>query len=164
MADAYDYEYIFHTHPPTPKVGGRAVEGILYEFPSSSDILHFVDHYNDGNTQGSIVITPEGMYVIRKHITNNKKININEDELYNKLNGVFNKLQKEAINKFGKKFSENTFYKKISQDVTYIDKLNIFLHEYHLHIDFFSRIQDDNGRWVLDTVYLPVYVVEPVKK
>lgn len=163
MADAYDYEYIFHTHPATPKIGGRAIEGILYEFPSSSDIIHFLDHYNDGNTQGSIVITPEGIYIIRKHITDNKKINIDEDELYDKLNGVFNKLQKSAINKYGIDFTEKHFFKKIAQDTTYIDKLNVFLNKYQLHVDYFSRIQDEKGRWILDTIYLPVYVVEPVK-
>ena len=31
IPDAFDYEYIFHTHPPTPKPGGRAKIGILYE-------------------------------------------------------------------------------------------------------------------------------------
>ena len=66
MIDAFDYEYIFHTHPPTPKQGARANVGILYEFPSISDLFHFMDHYNEGKTQGSIVIAPEGMYIIRK--------------------------------------------------------------------------------------------------
>ena len=27
-----------------------------------SDIFHFIDHYNDGRTQGSIIIAPEGMH------------------------------------------------------------------------------------------------------
>ena len=163
MVDAYDYEYIFHTHPATPKVGGRVVDGILYEFPSSSDIFHFIDHYNDGETQGSIVITPEGMYVIRKHINDNKKITIDEDELFDKLNYTFGEIQNQAIEKYGTKFTENKFFKNIAQDTTYINILNKLLHKYQLHIDYFSRIKDSTGKWILDTVYLPVYVVEPYK-
>ena len=162
MVDAYDYEYIFHTHPLTPKLGGRAKDGILYEFPSSSDVLHFLEHYNEGNTQGSIVVTPEGMYIIRKHITDNKRIDVDPDKLYDNLNKVFEKLQRDAIEQYGIKFSESRFYNKVAQDTTYIDKVNKFLHKYGMHIDYFCRIKDSKGDWILDTVYLPVYVVEPV--
>jgi len=73
MIDMFDYEYIFHTHPSTHGVGGRAKYGILYEFPSMGDIFHFLDHYNEGKTQGSMIIAPEGMFVIRKHIHDDKK-------------------------------------------------------------------------------------------
>ena len=41
--DMYNYEYMFHTHPPTPKPGGRADVGIMYELPSIGDLLHFID-------------------------------------------------------------------------------------------------------------------------
>ena len=61
MIEAYEYEYMFHTHPPTPKEGYRAKLGIVYEFPSISDIFHFIEHYNNGHIQGSIVIAPEGV-------------------------------------------------------------------------------------------------------
>ena len=74
LADIYDYEYIFHTHPPTPKPGGRVELGIMYEFPSIGDLFHFKGVYNEGNTQGSIVIAPEGMYVISKKNFDDKKI------------------------------------------------------------------------------------------
>ena len=40
LPDIKDYEYIFHTHSPTPFPGSRAVDGVLYEFPSISDIYH----------------------------------------------------------------------------------------------------------------------------
>jgi len=39
MIDMFDYEYIFHTHPATHGLGGRAKLGILYEFPSIGDIF-----------------------------------------------------------------------------------------------------------------------------
>ena len=66
MNEMMEYEYIFHTHPPTPKPGGRAEYGILYEYPSMGDIFHFIDHYNEGNVIGSLVIAAEGLYNIRK--------------------------------------------------------------------------------------------------
>ena len=67
---------MFHTHPPTPFPGSRVVDGILYEFPSISDIYHFADHFNAGETQGSLIIAPEGMYIIRA------QDNINKIDLY----------------------------------------------------------------------------------
>jgi hypothetical protein len=159
MYEAYDYEYIFHTHPPTPKPGGRVAGGILYEFPSISDMFHFMDHYNDGKTQGSIVITPEGMYIIRKHLVNDKKIYINEDRFYNATMNVWTKIQKHAIAKYGKRFSLHTFYSKIAQDRYYIDMFNKVLNKYKIHIDYYSRIFDGKS-WVIDTIYLPVYAIE----
>ena len=166
MKEAFDYEYIFHTHPPTPKPGSRAKNGILYEFPSISDILHFYDHYNMGKTQGSIVIAPEGLYNIRKFSQNNKdKINLDseiEDIMINKLTKVYNKVQYNSIKKHGSKFTLDKFYKEIVQDFTAIDSINNILHEYDLHIDYFPRIKDSQNNWVIDTIYLPVLVNEKI--
>ena len=163
MLDMFDYEYIFHTHPATQKPGGRVGQGILYEFPSISDIFHFIDHYNDGQTQGSIVIAPEGMYIIRKHIPDGKKIRIDEDKFYNQARNVFEKVQEDAIEEYGDDFSNHTFYSDISQNKEYIDRVNEVLNKHHLHIDYYSRIRDRMNRWVIDTVYVPVYVIEPKK-
>ena len=160
MEDALDYEYIFHTHPPTPSPGARAKDGILYEFPSMSDIFHFIDHYNDGRTQGSIIIAPEGMYIIRKNKTDDKKLELDEDKLYDDFLDMMWKCQKSAIKKYGVDFSLNTFYSKISQNKSYIKKLNDILNKYKLHIDYYSRVKDDKNLWIIDTVYLPVYSVE----
>ena len=73
LPDLPDYEYIFHTHPPTPHPGGRVNQGILYEFPSISDIFHFIEHYNEGHVQGSIIITAEGLYIIKSKVPLDKK-------------------------------------------------------------------------------------------
>ena len=166
MKEAFDYEYIFHTHPPTPKPGSRAKIGILYEFPSISDILHFFDHYNMGKTQGSIVIAPEGLYNIRKFSQNNKdKINLDsdiEDIMINKLTKVYNKVQYNSIQKYGSKITLDKFYKEIIQDFTAIDSINNILHEYDLHIDYFPRIKDSHNNWFIDTIYLPVLVNEKI--
>jgi hypothetical protein len=161
MIDAYDYEYFFHTHPATPKPGGRADMGILYEFPSTNDILHFVEHYNNGITQGSIVIAPEGLYIIRKNIINDKKIKIkNENKLFNIINNLLFNTQKKAIKKYGTRFSLYTYYSKIAQDFNYIKNINDTLNKFDIHIDYYSRKKDSKGRWVINSLYLPVYVIE----
>ncbi len=160
MDDAIDYEYIFHTHPATPKVGGRAELGVLFEFPSISDLFHFIDHYNDGKTQGSIVIAPEGMYIVRKHKFDDQDIKFNEDKFYKETMRTYNDTQNNALRKYGTEFDGGTFFSVIAQDVSYIEKINKVLNKYKLQIDYFPRVKDEKGRWIIDTVYLPIYVVE----
>lgn len=149
-SDVYKYEYIFHTHPPTPKPGGRAIGDILYELPSMSDIYHFIEHHNEGNVIGSLVITAEGLYNIRSI----GKLNIDEDELYTKYESVFEKTQKHAIKKYGINFSTYTFYSKIAQDTQYIQKINDVLNKFNLQIDYYPRKKTINNKWILDTLFL----------
>jgi hypothetical protein len=155
-----DYEYIFHTHPPTPKPGGRSELGILYESPSISDIFHFVDHFNRGSTQGSIIIASEGMYIIRKLIFDRKKIKLNENKFYKEYNRIYDDAQSDALNKYGYDFSTSVFYSKISQDRTFINDINKTLNKFELHIDYYSRVKDSKNNYIIDTVYLPIFVVE----
>lgn len=162
IPDAFEYEYFFHTHPPTPKPGGRASQGILYEFPSISDIFHFIDHFNMGKTQGSLVITPEGMYNIRKLVFDRKKIKIDEDALYVSMQDIMSTAQRQAINTYGTKFTIIEFYSVIAQDRKYINMINDELNSFDLHIDFYSR-KEDNGKWIIDTVYLPIYIIRSKK-
>jgi len=160
LNDAYDYEYIFHTHPATHSYGGRAKYGVLYEFPSINDIFHFMDHYNEGKTQGSIIIAPEGMYIIRKYIQNNKKINIDENDFFNKIKNVLVSVQQKAINKHGNDITKEYFFKEVINDYTFINNINKVLHNFELHVDYFARIEE-NGAWIIDTLYIPVYAIEP---
>jgi hypothetical protein len=160
IPDALDYEYLFHTHPPTPKPGGRANIGILYEFPSISDIFHFIDHFNDGQAQGSLVITPEGMYNIRKLTFDHKKIKINEDLMYESMKNIMREVQSRAIRRYGAQFTTYEFFSKIAQDREYIDLINGALNKFGIQIDFYSREKDDKGKWIIDTIYLPIYVIE----
>ena len=161
MKEAKDYEYIFHTHPPTPKHGGRAKEmGILYEFPSISDIFHFIDHFNDGTTQGSMVITPEGLYNIRKLIFDSKKLKLDEETLYTEMRNAMRNAQTKALDKYGTDFTTYDFYSKIAQDREYIGMINKVLNKYQITIDYFSRQVDEKGKWYIDTIYLPIYVIE----
>ncbi len=163
MKEAFDYEYMFHTHPPTPKPGSRAIYGILYDFPSINDILHFIDHFNLGKTQGSIVIAPEGLYNVRKNIFNKEKIIIkDENEMINILTEVHNKIQNNAIKKFGYKFTLDKFYTSIVTDFTAINDYNKVLNSFEIQIDYFPRIKDKYGNWYIDSIYLPVIVQEKI--
>ena len=158
IEEAYDYEYIFHTHPATPKIGGRIKDGLLYEFPSISDIFHFIEHYNDGNTQGSIVITPEGLYNIRN--LKDTKIKINENKFYKELRDKFEDVQQDAIDNYGKKINDKLFYSKIAQDTQYIKDVNNTLKKYMLCIDYYPRIKNKKGNWIVDTIFLQITPIE----
>lgn len=157
--DALNYEYIFHTHPPTPKPGGRANGGILYEFPSIGDILHFIDHYNDGNVKGSLIMTPEGMYNI-KCTDVIKKISIDEDKFFDDAKSIFKYVQKEAIKKYGSDFSTSKFYSEISQDFSFVNKVNEILKKYMIEIEYYPRSKDFRGSWIVDTIYIPLFSVK----
>jgi hypothetical protein len=160
IENAKDYEYIFHTHPPTPHGGGRARQGILYEFPSISDIFHFIEHYETGVTQGSIVITPEGLYNIRKHNFDGKEISIVEKDFFGEIRGVYKQIQNDALAKYGFKFTSEEFYSKIAKDTTYINTLNKTLNKYDIHIDYYPRSKDKYGNYIIKTLYLPVFPYE----
>lgn len=157
IEDMYKFEYIYHTHPPTPKPGGRAQFGIMYELPSIGDILHFIDHFNDGKVSGSLVITAEGLYNIRKLNLNKDKILVDEDKLYQEYNYISKKIQHKCLNKYGDKFTRRQFYSKIAQDIELINQINTIVNNYSINIDYIPRIRDSHNKWIFDTVYLPVY-------
>lgn len=154
MDNTDDYQYIFHTHPPTPTPGGRAINGILYEFPSIGDIYHFIDHHNDGNVIGSLVLSSEGLYNIRKLSNDTESITINDSELYKQYQKIFKIIQKKAIIEYGTEFNTNTFYSTIAQNINHIKKLNKTLNNFNIHIDYYPRKKDSHGKWIIDTVFL----------
>ena len=159
MPDAFDFEYIFHTHPATPKPGSRTKDNILYEFPSVSDLFHFIDHYNLGKTQGSIIITPEGIYII-KCVNSKLKINIkNENKIIIFLENELYRIQERAIKKFGYEISEDKFFKKVANDKTYIEMYNIIIKDLNLKIFYKSRVLK-NKKWILEDLYLKVRPIE----
>lgn len=169
VPDALDYEYIFHTHPPTPLPGSRINQGILYEFPSISDIYHFADLYNDGETQGSIVLAPEGIYIITarsnvKRIKYPKLQKVEEDMLKE-----LRKIQEKAISSFDKNFNLEYFYKKIAKKTKkYLNEYNNLINKYwgkQIKILFKGRNKDKKTKkWLIDSFYLPVKVIEPYEK
>lgn len=159
MPDAFDFEYMFHTHPSTPNPASRIVEGILYEFPSVSDLFHFIEHHNQGKTQGSIIIAPEGLYLI-KCIDSDLKIDIeDENRIIDYLEDEISSIQEEALEKFGYEINEQKYYKKVAQDTNYIDKFNVLIKELNLKIFYKPRVLV-NKKWVLDDLYLKVRPIE----
>jgi hypothetical protein len=163
MIEAYDYEYIFHTHPPTPKPGGRINEGILYEFPSISDIFHFIEHHNNGSVQGSIIITPEGIYIIKSTLGIDDKIIINnENKVYNELLQEMFKIQDKALKEY-QNITKDIFYKKVAQDKKYIKEFNKALKKYYIKILYKPRSKDKNGNWIIKGLNIAVNPIEPIK-
>jgi hypothetical protein len=163
LSDTYEYEYFFHTHPPTPYPGARAKDGIMYEFPSISDIFHFIDHYNMGKTIGSIVVAPEGYYIIYPKDFSIKKIKYDaeiEDEIFAKMEDENNLIQEKALQIYGDTFDEEYYYSKISLDDKYLKMFNSMVNKYldnQLKIIIKHRSKDNmTGKWILKNLYLPV--------
>lgn len=150
------YSYIFHTHPPTPMPGDRVDENMLMEFPSTSDIFHFIKFFNNKRIQGSIIIAPEGLYNIHKHIHDDGSIVIDK-AFAGKLRKIFDKVQSMMIKKYEKNISDmHMYYSIIIRDTEGIRKINKLLGKYNLVIDYFPRQLAKNGNWVIGTVFLPL--------
>ena len=56
-------------------------------------IRHFIDNFNDGKICGSLVVTSEGLYNIRKIHLDREKIKINEDNMFRDFNNTFYDIQ-----------------------------------------------------------------------
>lgn len=174
--EAFDVDYIYHTHPKTPYIGSRASEGIIYEFPSISDILHYTEHHNGGRLLGSLIVTPEGVYIIHKKNINREKIRIDYDLIISDLNKIYNLCYKESIEKYKEinnfikddyiKIPDKYFYEKISINFEYINKINNILLKYDLYIDYYPRIRiskgkentDNDNYWILPDIYVPIII------
>ena len=160
--DIDDYEYIFHTHPPENGIpGGRRNDGILYEFPSVSDISHFISLTYTGIVNGSIVNTAEGLYII-KRICNcrNKTLKLLSNTEETNLNNLIDKQQNNALKKYGTKFTDEFFYKTIAKNKVYLKNINKFLKDLNITILFYNRIKNKKNKWVLPEITITVDVYE----
>ncbi len=162
-------DYIFHTHPKTPYIGSRITNGIIYEFPSISDIIHFVDHHNNGKLLGSLVITPEGLYIIHKYYFNREKIKVDIDILIDELYEIYHECYQNSIEfyksyNFKKmisngfiKIPDKLFFEEIADNFDFINQINTVLIKFDLYIDFYPRIKLESTHfWVCPDVYLPI--------
>lgn len=157
MDDISEYEYIFHTHPPTPHPGGRAKGGVLYELPSIGDIFNFIENYNTGNVIGSLIVTAEGLYNIRKYVEDKDDgglIKVDDDKLYETYENIFANVQRDAIRKYGVSFTTGKFYSVIAQDTSYIERFNDKMKKFQIFVDYYPRVEGENGEWYIDTVFL----------
>jgi hypothetical protein len=166
MEDALDYEYIFHTHPPTPYPGARAIGGILYEFPSIADLFHFAYHYNEGHVQGSMIVAPEGIYIIRLK-ENVKYLDYPSNKIAKKMEEINIKIQDMAIEKYGTDYSnhrQKIFYENVAQDRTYIKIFNKMVKKYFndkMIVSYKPREHDrTTGKWIIKNLYIKI---EPIQ-
>ena len=157
MEEEYDFEYIFHTHPSTPEIGSRINEGVLYEFPSISDLYHFAEHYNNGHIQGSIIIAPEGIYII-KCIDPKKKITI-KGSMEDDLEAEYFNIQDSALEKYASNFNKNRFHKVMAKDFKFINLYNSLIKGLNLKI-FYKPREYINKKWILNDLYLKIRPIE----
>lgn len=153
--DLINYEYLFHTHPNTIEYAGRINEGILYEFPSANDIFNFIKYHNEGKAQGSIIIAPEGIYVIRL-IDFEKQVNI-DNNFHSDLKKLILKLEHHAVNKLIKiknKLSDaDIFHEKVGSNFKYINNYNKFIAPHNIYIEYYPR-EKKNNEWCLRSILL----------
>jgi len=182
--EALKVDYIYHTHPKTPYIGSRAEDGIIYEFPSISDILHYIEHHNSGRLLGSLIFAPEGVYIIHKYSLNREKIKIDYDLMIKDLDNIYSTCYNDSIVKYKDienykkndniKVPDNYFYHKISLNFEYINNINKILKKYDLYIDYYPRIKliNDNNKdikdnkdnkdkdvniyWIFPDIYVPL--------
>ena len=158
---AFEMKYIFHTHPRGLDYGKREENLQVYEFPSINDIINFIDHHNLGKLIGSIVITPEGIYNIRKYNFNKNKIKVDIDIFIDKFEEVIYTLEEDIMYKYEEKLSiddtKNYFYKNISNNIEFIKIINEELEKYDIAIDYYSRIKFKNtDKYIFPNIYLPI--------
>jgi hypothetical protein len=163
--DAFEYEFIFHTHPPTAGLT-RVDDGILYEFPSIHDIYHFTDLYNKGKTQGSIVVAPEGLYIICT--MDNKKVKYSKSEKnFNDMINQLLEIQDKAIKEYGVDINADMYYNKIIQNKKYIKMYNEMVNKFFsnkIKIKYIARKYDDKiKKWYLPSFYISLNIIEPLK-
>lgn len=158
-----NYEYLFHTHPNTITYAGRFNEGILYEFPSANDVFNFIKFYNEGKAQASIVVAPEGIYVIRP-IYYQKKYKINQ-MVFHSLRKFILKLERLAVKKIKSLEPATTnitdadvFHENVGKNFSYIKMYNRFIEPYNLFIEYYPR-EKKNNEWCLRPINLP-YIEE----
>lgn len=170
--EALKVNYIYHTHPKTPYIGSRIKLGIIYEFPSISDIIHFIEHHNNGKLLGSIVLAPEGIYIIRKNNFDRNLINVDYDIMISELEEIFMQCYNDSYYKYSNinykdlkinneiKLPDDYFYDKISTNYEYINKINTVLEKYDLFIDYYARVLFNKStiytkKWIFDDIYIP---------
>lgn len=151
-----NYEFFFHTHPNTSTYGGRIKEGIIYEFPSANDLFNFIKYRTEGIVQASVIVAPEGIYVIRP-ITFQRSHPINSDIFHN-LRKFIIKLEKNALKKLNPIISKisdpDTFHQKVGFNLDYIGMYNKFIESMNLFIEFYPR-EKKNNEWCLRQISLP---------
>lgn len=158
--DAIDYEFLVHTHPLTPDLETRIeVDSIMFDFPSATDVITFIEMASKHQMQGSIVIAIEGVYVIRR-LRDLSVVLLDKNEFQWEYNMRVYHLNERAIDAhYDERFSLDLFLSKIIGRREYIDELNEFLRDYNMTIDYHPRVRK-NKRFVLPAFAVSVVPIE----
>lgn len=158
--DAIDYEFMVHTHPLTPDLETRIEhDNIIFDYPSATDIISFVELSSKKQTQGSIVIAIEGMYLIRC-IEDLAVVILDKTAFQHNYNKLIYRLNEQIIKKhYNDLFTIEKFLGKIIKEKKYINKLNDFLKPYNVTIDYYPRVKRHN-KYVLQSVVVDVIPIE----
>lgn len=146
---------IFHTHPVIDNMRGRLKEGIVFDYPSSSDIHHFSVHNTYNKLDNSIVVSQEGLYCIR---TIDKKIKrlLSDDET-DELNSIINFNLGIMKSKFGilSEISIDRYYDEIINNMEMNKNINKYLENKNIYIEYYPRIKKD-GKYLLRPFYFKI--------
>jgi hypothetical protein len=165
MPNDMEFEYIFHTHPNNSFPGARIKDGILYEFPSANDIYNFMNHYNGGNTLGSLIVAPEGMYLIRPYAYGKVKYRISK-RAHKSLAKYISDLEIKAIRALKNLLEGLTyevFYNIVAMNFDAINSLNGHLKSSNIYIEYYPRTWNhDIKSWVLNPIYLKIIGLQKI--
>ena len=165
LPDIQENEMIFHTHPPTGGVYGRLKDEIIYDPPSPEDILHFMENYNEGVVQNSLVVAIEGYYVIKCKKIGLNEIRIEDVEYFlSRYNKLLDRLQDKALDDHkvhSKKFEKSKDYFFSEVDENYLENMNRFLDNYNIEIEFKKRKYNKKiKKFIVQTLYLEIIPIE----
>lgn len=147
------HAFLFHTHPKHMQ-GPRVHDGIVYEAPSVSDIYNFMYYHDRFQCQASLIIAPEGMYVIRS-LREPDRCHIPAKH-YNRLQSHFMQVEKSALKTFDhdRMLDTHYFHQIIAyQGIYFNEQRNALLHRYNLHIEYYPRVYM-NHEWYLKRIFL----------
>lgn len=158
--DAIDYEFMVHTHPLTPDLETRIEhDNIMFDYPSATDIISFLELFSKKQTQGSMVIAIEGMYIIRA-IEDLAVVLLDKNGFQWEYNKMIYKMNEQAISTYyGSEFSIEYFLEKVIHEKKYMRKINAFLKPYNAYIEFYPRIKRYN-KYILQSVTVEVVPIE----
>lgn len=147
-------QYMFHTHPPTPKAGSRIqTDHLVYEIPSPGDINKFARiKCQYSHVEGSIIFAPEGVYAImvkdRKKPVHNFDLKDFDHQAY--VNSIEN-----SYNKYGFINNEIDFYKNVLYDFSHVNALNKIVDKYNLKIAYYPKELNHENKYVYGKLFLP---------
>ena len=155
--DMYLHPYLFHTHPLNGTLGGRREVGIIYELPSPSDIHNFVYLAEHGRAQASIIVAPEGLYVIRK-IRPDETVRLGESQL-SKISDAITQIESRSSERIGDSDISHpmTFSRLVVEDTAAIQDLNTVLVPMGIWTEYYPRTYYQSGSCVLPEIYLRYY-------